>query len=147
MEEIGRELGWEDSITQDSQEFTPLDPGDYDFTVEKYERGRSSGEGKLPPCNMAIVYFTVHGPEGRDVTIRENYILHTSMEWKLSQLFVGLGLKKKGETRRMNWNAVPGCKGKCRVGLQDGFKDPTKKFNRIEEIYPYIPPQYKAGTF
>ena len=82
----GRELGWDDSIKQDSQNFDPIPEGDYNVTIEKYDRSRSKGEGKLPPCNMAVVYFIVHGPD-REITIRENYILHSSLEWKLSELF------------------------------------------------------------
>ena len=81
-EELGRELSWDDTITDDGKEFEPVPEGDYDFTIEKWERGRSKGEGKLPACNMAIVHFVIHDRE-REVTIRENYLLHTKMEWKL----------------------------------------------------------------
>lgn len=59
----GRELGWDDSIKQDSQNFDPIPEGDYNVTIEKYDRSRSKGEGKLPPCNMAVVYFIVHGQD------------------------------------------------------------------------------------
>ena len=51
----GRELGWDDSIKQDSQNFDPIPEGDYNVTIEKYDRSRSKGEGKIPPCNMAVV--------------------------------------------------------------------------------------------
>lgn len=53
----GRELGWEDSIKQDAQDYEPIPEGDYNVTIEKFDRSRSKGEGKLPPCNMAVVYF------------------------------------------------------------------------------------------
>ena len=43
----GRELGWDDSIKQDSQNFDPIPEGDYNVTIEKYDRSRSKGEGKL----------------------------------------------------------------------------------------------------
>lgn len=59
----GRELGWEDTIQNDSQDFEPIPEGDYNVTIEKFDRSRSSGSGKLPACNMAVVYFTVHAPE------------------------------------------------------------------------------------
>lgn len=143
----GRELGWDDSIENDGKDFEPLPEGDYSFTVEKVERGRSKGEGKLPPCNMAIVYFTVHGPD-RDVEVRENYILHTNLEWKLSELFCGLGLKKKGEKVPMKWGLVPGCTGRAQIVLEPGMKDPEKKYNRIKKIYPKDDaPKYTAGSF
>lgn len=131
----GRELGWDDSIKQDSQNFDPIPEGDYNVTIEKYDRSRSKGEGKLPPCNMAVVYFIVHGSD-REITIRENYILHSSLEWKLSELFRGVGLKKEGEELRMDWNALPGKTARAKIGVKPGIKDPSKKFNYIEKLYP-----------
>lgn len=91
-EELGRELGWEDTITKDADNFEPVPEGDYNFVIEKFERSRSAGEGKLPPCNMAVVYFKIQDRD-REITIRENYVLHSSLEWKLSELFRGVGLK------------------------------------------------------
>ena len=122
-ENTGRELGWEDTIQNDGQDFEPIPAGDYDVTIERFDRSRSKGEGKLPACNMAVVYFIVHDRD-RDITVRENYILHSSMEWKLSELFCGAGLKKKGEELRMNWQMLPGRKAKAKIGLKPGMKDP-----------------------
>ena len=105
-EELGREFGWDDVIQNDGQEFEPIPEGDYDFVIDKFERSRSSGSAKLPPCNMAVVYFRINH-KGREVTIRENYILHSKLEWKLSELFCAAGLKKKGEPLKMCWNQLP----------------------------------------
>ena len=38
----GREYGWDDTIKEDSQEFEPLPEGDYNVTIEKFDRSRSS---------------------------------------------------------------------------------------------------------
>ena len=116
----GRELGWDDSIKQDSQNFDPIPEGDYNVTIEKYDRSRSKGEGKLPPCNMAVVYFIVHGQD-REITIRENYILHSSLEWKLSELFRGVGLKKEGEELRMDWNSLPGKTARAKIQIRSSI--------------------------
>lgn len=43
----GRELGWEDSIKQDAQDYEPIPEGDYNVTIEKFDRSRSKGEGML----------------------------------------------------------------------------------------------------
>lgn len=143
----GRELGWDDCIQQDAAVFEPLPEGDYNVTVEKVDRGRSSGSGKLPPCNMAIVYFIVHA-DNREISIRENYILHTNLEWKLSELFRGIGLKKEGEELRMNWSLVPGKTARAKIGLKPGIKDPEKKFNFIERLYPKDDkPVFTPGDF
>ena len=145
----GRELGWEDEIQSDAQEFVLLPEGDYNATIEKVDRGRSKGEGKLPPCNMAIVYFTVYGDHGEEVSLRENYILHKRMEWKLSELYRSVGLKKEGEKIRMNWPALPGKTARAHITQEPGLKDPSKMFNRIEKLYPKdaAKPAFTPGKF
>ena len=45
MSTEGRELGWDDSITQENS-FIELPEGDYDFTINHYERGRFAGSAK-----------------------------------------------------------------------------------------------------
>lgn len=42
-------MGWDDSIENEGQEFILLDEGDYEFTVEKMERGQFNGSAKLSP--------------------------------------------------------------------------------------------------
>lgn len=146
MAEEGRELGWDDTITKDSSEFDPIPEGDYDFTIERYDRARSQGKGKLPPCNMAIVYFRIMDRD-REVVIRENFILHTSLEWKLSELFRGIGAKKEGEEVRMNWSLLPGATGRAQVSLDPDRNDPSKKYNHIKKIYPKEIKKFEAGKF
>ena len=94
------------------------------------------------------MYFTVH-TQNRDVTIRENYILHKNLEWKLSELFRGVGLKKEGEEFRMDWSALPGKTAKAKIGMKPGIKDPNKKFNYIEKLYPKdtSKPAFTPGGF
>lgn len=142
----GRELSWDDNIQNDSS-FVELPEGDYEFTIDHYERGRSQGSTKIPPSNMAIVFFNIRTPEGQEVTIKENYILHSRLEWKLSELFCGVGLKKKGEEVRMNWNALPGLTGRAQISLDADKNDPSKKYNHIKKIYPKEQGKYTAGSF
>ena len=138
MADFERELNWDDEITDETGSFEPLPEGDYSFTVAKIERARSSGSGKLPPCNMAKVTLTVHGAENdRDIT--ENLVLHSSLEWKLSQFFLSIGLKKHGEPLRMNWTAATGKTGNCHVGVRtfkrkDGGEGTS---NEIVRFYAY----------
>lgn len=147
-ETMERELDWNDSIEKDSS-FVELPEGDYEFVIDHYERGRSKGSEKIPPCNMATVYFNVTGPNGETVQLRENYILHTRLEWKLSELFCGVGLKKKGEALQMNWPALPGLKGRARITLDVDRNDSSKKYNHIGKIYPKEESvkKFEAGRF
>lgn len=147
MSAEGREYGWDDTIPNETSDFEPVPEGDYEFTVDKFERGRSKGEGKLPPCNMATVYFTVHDRD-RDVTVRENYLLHEKMGWKLAELFRGVGLaREEDENIRMNWQALPGLTGRAKIGLKPGVKDPSRQFNYVDKLYPKEMKKFEAGKF
>lgn len=108
------ELDFDGEIEQDAQEFLTLLPGDYKFTVTDIEKTRSKGEGKLPPTNMVIVTCYISTPQG-STSIKEYLVLHSKMEWKLSQFFGAIGQKKKGEKLKMNWNTVIGSTGYCQV--------------------------------
>lgn len=147
-----RELDWNDSIEDDGGEYELLPEGDYDFEVTKFERGRSKGSDKLPPCNMAILTIRLSG-DGKSTTITENLLLHTKMEWKLSQFFCAIGQKQKGEKVRMNWQAVLGAKGRCKVGIrpykkQNGEDGQTNEIKKYYESTTTAPAkQYTVGMF
>ena len=144
----GKELGWDDQIQEDGKEFITLPEGDYDFTIDHYERGRSQGKGKLPPCNMAIVHFLIRNPHGEDIIVKENFVLHTSLEWKLSELFASVGQKQKGEQIRMNWNSLPGSTGRCTLYIEEYEKNGEKRtINKIKKLHPYQPKRFKPGSF
>ena len=142
------EFGWEDMITDEGKEFVLLPEGDYDFTVTKVERARHAGSEKMPPCNMAKVTVTVWGPEDK-IDITENLFLCNKMEWKLSQFFLALGLKKHGEPLKMNWAAAQGKTGKCRVYVDtykkkdgsDGNSNKIKKFYAYDEDVQTLSPK------
>lgn len=162
------EYGWEDEIVNEGSDFVLLSEGDYDFTVAKVERARHNGSEKVPPCNMAKVTFTIWGAEDK-TEITENFFLCNKFEWKLSALFLALGMKKHGKPLKMNWSAVPGAKGKCHVYIDsykkkdgsDGQSNKIKKFYAYDENVTTVQPapqytQYsqpaqtggwKAGTF
>lgn len=144
-----RELGWEDTIQKDALEFEPLPEGDYEFTVESFERGRHNGSEKLPPCNKAILKLRVKGTDSREVTVTHNLFLHTRTEGMLSAFFESIGQKKKGEPLRMNWQRVPGSKGKLKLGVHKYInKDGQERTsNDVKRFYPYEGPKYQAGSF
>lgn len=142
----GRELDWDENISADAGEFEPVPEGDYDFVVERYERARFQGSAKLPPCNMAVVYFRINDC-GREVTVRENFILHSFLEWKLAQLFIGIGVKPVDGKVHPNWGMLPGATGRARVSLDPDRNDPDKKYNHIKKIYPKEIKQFQPGRF
>lgn len=116
-----REFGWDDTIQKDS-EFVLLPDGLYWFTVKEYERGRHTpnpqNPGKLPACNKATVHLTIVANEG-ETELRHNLFLHSSTEGMLSAFFGAIGQKRKGEPLRMDWNAIIGKVGVCKVGNRE----------------------------
>lgn len=132
MAEDFREYGWDDEI-QNEDAFTLLPAGDYEFEIVKYERARHEGSDKIPPCNKAVVTFRVG-----ETTLTENFLLCSTLEWKLSQLFLSVGLKRHGEPLRMNWQALPGKRGVCKVIVHKYMKDGAEReINRIDKLYAY----------
>ncbi len=146
--DIERELGWDDQIENDGPEFVLLPEGDYNFEVVSFERGRHNGSEKLPPCNKAAVYIKIQGEEGETV-IKHNLFLHSKTEGMLCAFFTAIGQRKHGEKVTMNWNAVPGSVGRCKVGIK---KYEGKDYNEIKKFYEPTEgqpagPQWKAGNF
>lgn len=143
----GREFGWDDSIEKDS-EFTLLPDGDYDFEVTAIERGRHAGSDKLPPCNKATVSLRIEGPEG-ETTIKHNLFLHSTVEGLLCAFFASIGQRKKGERITMNWNAVVGSTGRCKIGTRKWTGDKGDEFtsNDVKKFYEKEAKQFTAGTF
>ena len=148
MSEIERELGWDDEIEKDGSDYVLLPEGDYDFTVESFERGRHNGSEKLPPCNKAMLKLRIDTPEGTAL-INHNLFLHTKTEGMISAFFTAIGQKKKGEKIKMNWNSVMGAKGRCKVGIHTWKTDDgeERKINDIKRFYPFEEKQFKAGEF
>ena len=116
-----REFGWDDTIQKDT-EFVLLPDGLYYFTVASYERGRHTpnpqNPGKLPACPKATVYLQIVANEG-ETELRHNLFLHSSTEGMLSAFFGAIGQKRKGEPLRMDWNAIIGKVGVCKVGSRE----------------------------
>lgn len=148
MSEMERELGWDDEIKKDGSDFILLPEGDYDFTVESFERGRHNGSEKLPPCNKAILKLRIETPEGTAL-INHNLFLHTRTEGMISAFFTSIGQKKKGEKVKMNWNAVIGAKGRCKVGIHEwtGNDGEKRQGNDVKKFYPFERKKFEAGRF
>lgn len=143
MADIDRELGWDDQIEKESPDFILLPDGDYDFEVVNFERARHPGSDKLPPCNKAVIHIKIETPEG-STTIKHNLFLHSSVEGMLCAFFTAIGQRQKGERFSMNWNAVIGSRGRCKVGTRV-YDD--KKYNQITRFYEPEGAKFQAGRF
>ena len=142
MSEFERELNWDDEIEKES-DFILLPEGDYDFTVTAFERARHQGSEKLPPCNKAIVTLTVEAAEGT-ANIKYNLFLHSKTESLLSAFFCAIGQKKHGEKLKMNWNAVIGSKGRCKIGIHTWKNSNTGEEMKSNEVKRFYDPPENA---
>lgn len=134
----GYELGWDAEIENDGQEFVVAEPGDYNFVVTGFERARFAGSEKMPPCNQAklTIRLEIPGAAGECI-VKHNLFLHSKSEWKLCEFFTAIGQRKKGQKVSMNWNAVTGARGRCKVSKRS-FKTKDGKelwTNDIDKFY------------
>ncbi len=139
-EVIERELSWDDQIQNDGPKFVILPEGDYDFEVIGFERARHQGSENLPPCNKAILTIKISGADGQSTQIKHNLFLHSKTEGLLCAFFTAIGQRKKGEKITMNWNAVPGSHGRCKVRIHEwtNQKNGEKmKRNEISKFYEF----------
>jgi hypothetical protein len=147
---MGQEIGWDDTISQES-EFITLPEGEYNFVVESMERGRFAGSEKMGPCPSATLSLGITDPaSGRQVTIKDTLYLNTKAEWKLSQFFICIGQKKHGEDLRPDWNKVPGSTGRCKI-TQRNYTSRDGEQRTANNVSSYLEhedkPTFTKGTF
>ncbi len=156
QENTGYELDWNSPIENDSPELVLLPEGDYSFRVLDFERARHTPgkDGKLPPCNKAVLQVKVTAPEG-ETTIKHNLFLHSTTEGILCAFFTAIGQRQHGEKVIMNWNAVKGATGRCKVGIREWIGNNGEK-RQSNEIKRFLEPEegtaaktagFQAGRF
>ena len=134
------ELGWNDSVENDQQEYTLLPDGTYNFEVVNFEKARHEGSDKIPPCPKAILTLRVTDMDGTlSADIKSNLFLISSMEWQICAFFTSIGLRKRGERFVMNWLAVMNARGICKMGHRD-WKGKDGTMHTSNQIEKYIDP-------
>lgn len=154
-ENIERELGWDDEITEDQKEFVVLPAGDYDFVVTAFERGRHEPRyddegnriGKLPACPKAILTLEFTNPDDIDnpAIIKHNLFLHTTTEGMISAFLVGIGQKKHGESVKPRWNEAVGSKGRAKLTVRE-FTMKNGEIGHSNDIKKFYEPNNKTAT-
>lgn len=100
-------------------------------------------------CNTAELELVILDHEGKERHVFDSLKLNSKMEWMLSQFFLCIGQKKKGEALRPNWNAVVGSRGRVELVINE-YKDKNgnaKKNNRVGKYLAPEPKTFKAGVF
>ena len=149
-----REFAWDDYIENDSPDYILLDEGDYNFKVTAFERQRHPGSAKLPPCNKAVLTLEIESDKGV-ANVKHNLFLHSKTEGMICAFFTAIGMRKKGERLKMDWNRVIGSTGRCRIGIHtfpkkdgtEGKSNDVKYFYEPENVTAAPYNSYSAGTF
>ncbi len=141
----GKEIGWDEEVEKGS-EYTLLPAGDYDFTVESFERSRYEGSDKVPPCNRALLKIRIDAQKGTTV-MNESLLLYDKMQWKLAEFFLSIGAEEKEGRVKMNWQMVPQSTGRATIEVRPDKNDPNKKYNHVKKFLPKPKKQFKAGEF
>lgn len=147
MQNTGFAFDW-DSVIENDNTFVLLPEGDYDFTVKSFERAFHEPKegGKLPPCPKAVIDIEL--TDGVNTSsVKHNLFLHPSCEGMLCSFFTAIGHRKKGEPMKMNWNSVPGSRGRCKVVQKKNYSN-DDKHNEIARFYePGEKPQAQQTGF
>lgn len=152
--DIDREFAWDDEIQKDN-EFRLIPEGEYDFTVKSFERGRFSGSDKLPPCNKAILKFGIALPDGEEAILTKELFLHSKCEGILCAFFTCIGQRTHGERLKMEWQRVPGSRGRLKIGIrkwkgrngEDMESNEVRAFLEPKEPKAPSAPTFTAGAF
>lgn len=128
-----KELMFGGEIREENQ-FREIQDGEYTFRVERIERARHNGSEKVPPCDKMIVYIAIMLDDGSEGHLSEQFLLWSTMEWKLSAFFICIGMKKKGEPMAAcNWmTEIPGRTGRCRIRRVASRTDASRTFAHID---------------
>ena len=138
--EAGNEtaLDWNTPLFAEAvPEFIVLAPGEYDFTVKKFDRamyqgGVSSKDGhQIAACPLAKLTMEVQTAQG-PALVNDTLFLKANNVWKISAFFQSIGMAKEGQPFTPDWNGAVGCTGK--------FKTKNREYNgkTFNEVDRYI---------
>ena len=142
--DLGQSLGWEDEGKVQESEIVLLEPGIYDYTVTKFERGRFDGSDKMAACPMAKL--TLHCKSDRmESDVFVNLALNSKVLFRITQFFKSCGLlpldAKQGDGMPMSlFNHVMGRTGKVKI------KNRTYNGREYNEVDEWLKPEPRATT-
>lgn len=101
-------LDWNSEI---EETYLDLPDGTYEYKVVELERGHYEPKptSKIKePCPQVKVFVEVQDPNGSDQKVKLNslLILHTHTKGLLCNFFRSIGVMKKGESLKMDWNVI-----------------------------------------
>lgn len=103
-------LSW-DAVIEDEGTggWEPIEPGEYDFEVVNYNR-QFAKDNTTPVLELTLLV------EGRE--LKDWLHFKKTVEWKISQFLVSIGMKKHGEPSKVDFDNLIGSKGRCKVSVR-----------------------------
>ena len=118
---MGNVLDLNSSIEKESQ-FVDIPEGEYDAVIDHVENDVCQWNNEYNGNPMISVYVNIETSEGEG-QLRDNIVLNSDFEWKLSQLFLGTGQKRKGQPLPNLGRAIqelPGTRVRVKVVKREG---------------------------
>ena len=131
-------LDWNSEI---EETYLDLPDGTYEYKVVELERGHyePKPDSKIKePSPQVKVHVEIKDPNGSDQKVKLNslLILHTRTKGLLCNFFRSIGVMKKGESLKMDWNVI-GKTGKL------ALKHNEKGYMQIDK---FLPQEEEAAT-
>lgn len=146
MNEELKTFGWDDEISNEGTPFVLFPAGDYPFTVTNFERSTYQPAPGYPHkvptgCLMAVLSLDFVNPAtGEKTTIKENLYLYEKGEWRISEFFVAIGQKKKGEPVTPNWQAILGATGMAKLEVNTYTKKGETEEKQNNKVKNFLEP-------
>lgn len=134
----GFELDWDSEIDSTAGNYVLAEPGDYTFTVVGLEKGRSEGSAKMPACRQVKATLRLNLPDGNTCDVKYTMQLWSTLQWKISNFCIAIGMMKRGDVLKPNWNAMVGCTGRCNIGIRKYTNNGREyETNEVKKFYDY----------
>lgn len=148
MADYDEALGWDDEATASDTEYTVLEPGEYAYRVDGFERGRFDGSDKMGPCPVAKLTLSCSNAAGQQGTVVTRLYLTKRQQWKLTQFFKSCGLidasLPDGQAYRMPWDQVRGAIGRAEIG---NHTHQGRTYNEVKRfVVPEAQPKRTYGA-
>lgn len=135
-------------VVAEVKEFVLLPEGVYPFTISNVEKKfyEPKPTSKLPACPMAEITLDIDGGAHGNTKLIHRLFWHSSTMWKVSELFIGVGIAKKGESFKADPDMLIGKTGKCEIAQQSYTKSNGDPGTR-NELKRCLEPEAGFGGF
>ena len=112
-------------ILAEEREYTLLEAGSYPFVITNVEKKfYEPKEGsKLPSCPQAQITLEIDGGDQGKTKLIHNLFYTKSTIWKVTELFMAVGLAKKGENYNPDPEQLLGKSAMCELSQQGYVKN------------------------